>query len=68
MTAATRPALSFWSDTEELESVSCLQEVPNVMTFAFRSPSGALFTYEPGQFLTSELPLPQGIGHRTSAI
>lgn len=40
MTAATRPALSFWSDTEELESVSCLQEVPNVMTFAFRSPSG----------------------------
>ncbi|SMG53776.1 hypothetical protein [Paracoccus sp. J56] len=59
MTAATRPALSFWSDTEELESVSCLQEVPNVMTFAFRSPSGALFTYEP---------VPQGIGHRTSAI
>jgi len=31
-------------------------------------PFGALFTYEPGQFLTSELPLPQGIGHRTSAI
>ena len=60
MNALVKPTLAFWSDAEELECASFLQEAPDVMTFCFRSPTGALFSYEPGQFLTLELPLPGG--------
>ena len=59
MNAPVKPTLAFWSDAEELECASFLQEAPDVMTFCFRSPTGALFSYEPGQFLTLELPLPR---------
>ncbi|EHH06985.1 dioxygenase reductase subunit [Agrobacterium tumefaciens CCNWGS0286] len=68
MNAVTKPRLAFWSDTEELECVSCLPEAPNVMTFSFQSPSGALFSFDPGQFLTLELPVPGGSVYRTYTI
>ncbi|SMO92960.1 hybrid-cluster NAD(P)-dependent oxidoreductase [Paracoccus laeviglucosivorans] len=68
MNAPTKPRLAFWTDAEELECASFLNEVPNVMTFTFQSPSGALFSFEPGQFLTLELPVPGGTVHRTYTI
>jgi ferredoxin-NADP reductase len=68
MNAVTRPRLAFWADTEELECVSFLPEAPNVMTFCFQCPSGALFSFDPGQFITLELPLPVGPVHRTYSI
>ena len=61
-------SLSFWTDVEPLECVSRLPEAPNVVTFSFRSPSGALFNHEPGQFITLELPVPGGPLHRTYTI
>ncbi|MDQ7774722.1 MAG: hybrid-cluster NAD(P)-dependent oxidoreductase [Paracoccus aminovorans] len=68
MNAPVKPRLAFWTDAEELECASLLQEAPNVMTFCFQSPSGALFSFEPGQFLTLELPVPGGTLHRTYTI
>ena len=58
----------YWTDSEALECVSVLEEVPNTATFCFRAPSGALFDYEPGQFLTLELPVPGGPLYRTYTI
>lgn len=68
MHVVTRPKLAFWTDAEELECVSYLPEAPNVMTFCFRSPSGALFNFDPGQFLTWQLPVPGGLVYRTYTI
>lgn len=62
------PALSIWSEDEPLECVSIIPEVPNTATFTFRAPSGALFDFLPGQFLTLELPVPGGTVHRTYTI
>ncbi|MCZ4291613.1 hybrid-cluster NAD(P)-dependent oxidoreductase [Hoeflea alexandrii] len=45
-----------------------IPETPNTATFCFRAPSGAWFDYAPGQFLTLELPLPDGPLHRTYTI
>lgn len=67
MTAMT-PTLAFWSDDEPLECVSFLPEAPNVVTFTFQAPSGALFRFKPGQFVTLELPVPGGPLHRTYTI
>ena len=67
MTAMT-PTLAFWSDDEPLECVSFLPEAPNVVTFTFQSPSGALFRFKPGQFLTLELPVADGPLHRTYTV
>lgn len=66
--SVARPRLVFWTDAEELECVDTLPEAPNVFTFSFRSPSGALFGFDPGQFLTLELPVPGGPIHRTYTI
>lgn len=60
--------LSFWSDAEPLECVTRTPEAPNVVTFSFRSPSGALFNHDPGQFITLELPVPGGPLYRTYTI
>ena len=60
MNAFARPRLAFWTDAEELECCSVQEEAPNVMTFSFHSPSAALFSFEPGQFLTLELPVAAG--------
>jgi len=68
MNAAVKPRLEFWADAEELECVSFLPEAPNVMTFCFQSPSRRLFSYDPGQFITLELPLPGGALYRTYTI
>ncbi|WP_412778182.1 2Fe-2S iron-sulfur cluster-binding protein [Thalassospira lucentensis] len=68
MSVMDKPKLAFWSDTEELECVSFLPEAPNVMTFCFQSVSGALFSYDPGQFITLELPVPGGPLYRTYTI
>ncbi|GAA4217576.1 ferredoxin-NADP reductase [Sagittula marina] len=65
---AISPTLAFWSDDEPLECVSFLPEAHNVVTFTFQSPSGALFRYKPGQFVTLELPVPGGPLFRTYTI
>jgi stachydrine N-demethylase, reductase component len=57
-----------WTDAEPLECCSVVPEAPNVATFSFVSPSGALVRYLPGQFLTLELPVPGGTVWRTYTI
>ncbi|SPJ23686.1 hybrid-cluster NAD(P)-dependent oxidoreductase [Palleronia abyssalis] len=68
MNMHSHPTLAFWTDDEPLECVSRLPEAPNVVTFTFQAPSGALFAYKPGQFVTLELPVPGGPLHRTYTI
>ena len=46
-----------WRDAEPLECVMVVPESADVATFTFRAPSGAWFDYQPGQFLTLELPV-----------
>lgn len=65
MTAAP---LSFWTDSEPLECVAVLPERPNVHTFTFQAPSGAIFGFKAGQFMTFELPVPGGPLYRTFTI
>lgn len=62
------PQKAIWSDDEMLECVSVIPEVPNTATFTFRAPSGALFDFLPGQFLTLEIPTENGPVHRTYTI
>lgn len=57
-----------WKDSEELECVSVIPEASSTATFTFRAPSGALFDFQPGQFLTLELPVSSGTLHRTYTI
>jgi ferredoxin-NADP reductase len=68
--AATNAILgsAIWKDSEPLECVSVLPEIPNTSTFTFQAPSGALFDYQPGQFLTLELPVSGGPLYRTYTI
>jgi ferredoxin-NADP reductase len=54
-----------WNDHELLECTMIIPETEDCATIAFRAPSGAWFDYEPGQFLTLELPLPTGTIQRT---
>ena len=54
-----------WSDSELLECVMVVPEAPDVKTFSFRPPSGATFVYRAGQFITLDLPLPDGNVQRT---
>ncbi len=63
-----RDGAPFWTDDEPLECVNVLPEAPNVRTFVFRAPSGAWFKYQPGQFLTLELPVPGAPVQRTYTI
>ncbi|MCV6546519.1 MAG: hybrid-cluster NAD(P)-dependent oxidoreductase [Cohaesibacter sp.] len=67
----TAPKEAIWQDSEMLECVSIVPEMPNTASFSFRAPSGALFSYDAGQFLTLELPAPNepgGVVHRTYTI
>lgn len=57
-----------WKDSELLECVMTIPEAPDVMTFAFRPPSGARFHYRAGQFVTLDLPVPGGNVQRTYTI
>lgn len=68
MSPVAQPTLAFWTDAEPLECVAVLPEAPGTVTFTFQSPSGALFRYNPGQFVTLELPVPGGPLYRTYTI
>lgn len=57
-----------WTDREPLECVAVIPETPNTASFTFRAPSGALFDFQPGQFMTLEIPAPGGPIHRTYTI
>ncbi|MEO1108060.1 MAG: hybrid-cluster NAD(P)-dependent oxidoreductase [Pseudomonadota bacterium] len=60
-----------WQDSETLECVSVVPEMANTASFTFRAPSGSMFAYHPGQFLTLEIPAPGqpgGVVHRTYTI
>ena len=57
-----------WTDSEMLECCAVVPEAPDTVTISFVSPSGNLFKYEPGQFLTLELPVPGGPLYRTYTI
>lgn len=46
-----------WSDSEMLECTQIVPETDDTWTFTFRAPSGAWFDYEPGQFVTLDLPV-----------
>jgi len=59
---------AIWRDTEMLECCAVVPEAPSTATFSFVAPSGALFKYEPGQFLTLELPVPGGTVWKTYTI
>lgn len=59
------PRPGVWSDAEMLECVAVVPEAPDVATFSFRAPSGSVFDYLPGQFITLELPVPGGPLYRT---
>lgn len=54
-----------WQDSEELECAMVIPETDDTATIAFRAPSGAWFDYQPGQFLTFDLPVPGGNVQRT---
>lgn len=46
-----------WNDQlQTLEVIGVADEAPNVKTFAFRSDNQTWFRYQPGQFVTLELP------------
>ncbi|WP_295046413.1 hybrid-cluster NAD(P)-dependent oxidoreductase [uncultured Paracoccus sp.] len=57
-----------WSDDEMLECAMVVPETADAATFTFRAPSGAWFDYQPGQFVTLDLPLPAGNVQRTYTI
>ncbi len=68
MNASTDPGLyrhldemTPWDDRlQVLEVVGVFDEAPDVKTFTFRSDAQTWFRYKPGQFVTLELPLPDG--------
>ena len=57
-----------WKDDELLECVMVVPETSDTATFTFRAPSGAWFDYQPGQFITLDLPVPGGNVQRTYTI
>ncbi|VDC26600.1 hybrid-cluster NAD(P)-dependent oxidoreductase [Pseudogemmobacter humi] len=57
-----------WRDSEPLECAMVIPETADCATIALRAPSGAWFDYQPGQFVTLELPLPGGNVQRTYTI
>ncbi|MCT4684465.1 MAG: hybrid-cluster NAD(P)-dependent oxidoreductase [Roseicyclus sp.] len=62
------PEAGIWTDEEPLVCCSVVPEAPNTATFSFVAASGAQFRYEPGQFLTLELPVPGGTVWKTYTI
>ncbi len=57
-----------WSDAEPLECAMVVPDAADTATFTFRAPSGAWFDYQPGQFVTLDLPVPGGNVQRTYTI
>lgn len=58
----------FWTDDEPLECVQVLHEMANVVTVCFQAPSGRCFKFDAGQFITLEIPAPEGTVYRTYTI
>ena len=55
-----------WNDRlQVLEVIGVSDEAPDVKTFTFRSDNQTWFRYKPGQFVTLELPAPDGPLMRT---
>jgi len=55
-----------WNDRlQVLEVTGVIDEAPEVKTFTFRSDAQTWFRYRPGQFVTLELPMPDGPLMRT---
>ena len=53
--------IGLWNDrAQQLECVSVVKEGRDVATFTFRAAEEGWFRYEPGQFVTLELPTPDG--------
>ncbi len=46
-----------WNDSQMLECSMVVPENDDTATFAFRAPNGAWFDYQPGQFITLDLPV-----------
>lgn len=57
-----------WKDSELLECAMVVPENDDTASFTFRAPSGAWFDYQPGQFVTLDLPVPGGNVQRTYTI
>lgn len=57
-----------WQDSELLECAMVVPDTADTATFTFRAPSGAWFDYQPGQFVTLDLPVPGGNVQRTYTI
>lgn len=57
-----------WTDDELLECAMVVPETTDTASFTFRAPSGAWFNYQPGQFVTLDLPVPGGNVQRTYTI
>ena len=57
-----------WQDTEPLECAMVVPDTADTASFTFRAPSGAWFDYQPGQFVTLDLPVPGGSIQRTYTI
>ncbi len=57
-----------WTDDELLECAMVVPETADTASFTFRAPSGAWFNYQPGQFVTLDLPVPGGNVQRTYTI
>ncbi|MEP3349655.1 MAG: hybrid-cluster NAD(P)-dependent oxidoreductase [Marinomonas sp.] len=66
--SSTMPLAEHWCDSELLECVSIVSETPTTSSFTFKAPSGASFNYKPGQFLTLEIPVEDGVVYRTYTI
>ncbi|AUH32668.1 hybrid-cluster NAD(P)-dependent oxidoreductase [Paracoccus tegillarcae] len=60
--------VAIWTDAEPLTCCAVVPEAPNTVTVSFVTASGAQFRYEPGQFLTLELPVPGGTVWKTYTI
>ncbi len=65
MTVSKNWTAAPWKDSELLECAMIVPETENCATFTFRAPSGAWFDYQPGQFITLDLPVAGGNVQRT---
>ncbi|MFD1342695.1 2Fe-2S iron-sulfur cluster-binding protein [Litorisediminicola beolgyonensis] len=63
-----RDGSEVWTDEELLECTTTVPEAPGVMTFVFRPPSGRVFRFKAGQFVTLDLPVPGGNVQRTYTV
>ena len=56
----------FWNAAQtRLRCVAIVPEAPDVKTFHFATEDHSWFRYQPGQFVTLALPVPEGTVHRT---